>query len=137
MCIRDRPDDIEGRLIINQPGEYEVSNTVISGIPARSYSDEPDKLSSTMFKLEAEDIRVLFIGNIFPELSDSQLEIIGTVDVLVIPVGGNGHTLNGDDAIKLVKKIEPKLVVPTLYADKKVKYPQPLSTCLLYTSRCV
>ena len=47
------------------------------------------------------------------------------VDVLVVPVGGNGYTVDPVGALKLIKAIEPKLVVPTHYADKALKYPVP------------
>jgi len=57
--------------------------------------DEPDQKNATLYKLLIEDIRVLITGHIFPELSDSELGSIGTVDLLCIPVGGNGYTIDG------------------------------------------
>jgi L-ascorbate metabolism protein UlaG (beta-lactamase superfamily) len=43
----------------------------------------------------------------------------------VVPVGGNGYTVDPIGALKLIKEIEPKLVIPTHYADKALKYPVP------------
>ena len=45
--------------------------------------------------------------------------------MLVVPVGGNGYTVDPVGALKLIKDIEPKLVIPTHYADKALKYPVP------------
>lgn len=115
----------ESVLTIGQPGEYEVSRVAIQGIPARAHMDEEGKLSATIFKLATTDLRVVVTGNIYPDLSDDQLEAIGTVDVLVIPVGGNGFTLDATGALKVIKKIEPKIIVPVHYADPKVKYEVP------------
>lgn len=113
------------KLVIDQPGEYEVSDTSIQGIAARARIDEADRQSVTMFKIIGEDIRLVVLGHVYPELSDAQLEALGAVDILVVPVGGNGYTLDGVEALKLIKKIEPKLVIPTHYDDKVAKYEVP------------
>lgn len=118
----------ETLIVIDQPGEYEVSNVSVNGIAARSSTDEADKTSATMYKLIIDDIRVAVVGHIYPELSDSQLEALGTIDVLLIPVGGNGYTLDPGGAQKVVKKIAPKLVIPSHYADSAVKYEVPQQT---------
>ncbi len=115
-------------LIIDQPGEYEVSNVSIRGVAARAHIDEENGQSATIFKIVADDIRIAAVGHIFPDLDDEQLEAIGTVDILLIPVGGNGFTLDPVGALKVIKKIEPKIVVPTHYGDGKLRYPVPQQT---------
>ena len=114
----------QARLVFDGPGEYEVADISIIGISARAHMDE-DGLRATMFKLISGETNVLVTGHIYPELSDAQLEAIGMVDVLVVPVGGNGYTLDPVGALKLIKAIEPKLVIPVHYADKYLKYPVP------------
>lgn len=113
------------RLMIDMPGEYEVSDISVIGIPTRSHMDEEGQKSATMFKLIAGDTSVLVTGHIYPELSDDLLEAIGIVDVLFVPVGGSGYTTDPLGALKLIKSIEPKLVIPTHYADKALNYPVP------------
>lgn len=113
------------KLLIDQPGEYEVSNVSIQGITARSHMEEEGQMSATTFKLIADDVRVAIVGHIYPELSENQLEAIGMVDILIVPVGGGGYTLDPIGALKIIKKIEPKLIIPTHYADDKLKYPVP------------
>lgn len=115
----------EVKLLIDQPGEYEASDISLQGIAARSHTDESDKKTATVLKVIAEDIRLVAVGHIYPELNDEQLEAIGTVDILIIPVGGNGFTLDPDGALKVIKKIEPKIIIPTNYADKQLKYEVP------------
>jgi L-ascorbate metabolism protein UlaG (beta-lactamase superfamily) len=117
---------MDTKLVIDQPGEYEVSDTSIQGIGARAHLDEAG-LNATMFKIIGEDIRLVVLGHIYPDLSESQLEALGTVDVLVIPVGGNGYTLDAIGAAKIIKKIEPKLIIPVHYEDKSIKYEVPQS----------
>lgn len=113
------------RMSFDSPGEYEVADVSIIGIAARSHLEEADKLGATMFKLTAGELSVLVTGHIYPELSDAQLEAIGTIELLVVPVGGNGYTVDPAGALQLIKAIEPKLVVPTHYADKALKYSVP------------
>jgi L-ascorbate metabolism protein UlaG (beta-lactamase superfamily) len=115
----------EPKIVINQPGEYEVSGVVIHGIAARGHMEEEGKKGVTLYKISYDDLRILVTGHIYPELNDSELEAIGTVDVMFVPVGGNGYTLDGVGALKLIKKVEPKLVIPTHYASKDLNFPVP------------
>lgn len=111
------------KLMIDSPGEFEVGSVSIYGIPVRTHMDESGKKSGTMYKLVWGDISVLVTGHIFPDLTDKQLEAIGMVSVLVIPVGGNGFTLDPIGALSVVKKIEPKIIIPTHYDDQDLNFP--------------
>lgn len=117
----DRP----ARLTFNGPGEYEVSDISIIGVAARAHSDEERDRTATILKFIAGDMSVLVTGHIYPELSEKQLEAIGIVDVMFVPVGGNGYTVDPIGALTLIKEIEPKLVIPTHYSDKVLKYSVP------------
>lgn len=120
----NRPAD--ARMVIDTPGEYEVGQLSITGIAARAHMDENEKSrSATMYKLTAGELQYLVTGHIFPSLSDDDLEEIGIIDVMFVPVGGNGYTLDPVGALKLIKAIEPKLVIPTHYADKGLNYEVP------------
>lgn len=119
------PPKTEPKILISQPGEYEVSDVSIQGIAARSHMDEEGKFSATAFNIISEDMHVAVLGHIYPELSDSQLEAMGTIDVLVVPVGGNGYTLDSLGALKLIKEIEPKIVIPTHFDTKGITYEVP------------
>ncbi len=116
------------KLTIDRPGEYEVSDISIYGIPARAHMDEDKQHTATMYKLIAKDLRVLITGHIYPKLKESDLEQIGAIDVMIVPVGGNGYTTDPIGALELIKKVEPKLVIPTFYADDKLTFPVPAKT---------
>jgi L-ascorbate metabolism protein UlaG (beta-lactamase superfamily) len=119
------PHTETSRFVIDSPGEYELSDASIQGIASRSHIEENRDESATMYRVIVDDVRIAVVGHIYPELSDNQLEALGTIDILIIPVGGNGYTLDGVGAQKIIKKIEPKLVIPTHYADKAIKYEVP------------
>lgn len=116
---------VESKLTIAGPGEFEVADFSIQGIPVRAHTDEVKLRTGTMYKLTSKDINVLVLGNIYPDLSDTELERIGMIDVLITPVGGSGFTLDPIGALSIIKKIEPKLVIPTHYADSMLNFPVP------------
>src|SRR5262245_37898617 len=60
------------RLIIDTPGEYEVANISIQGIPAQSHLEESGQKSAVMYRIISGDIRLAVTGHIYPELSDDQ-----------------------------------------------------------------
>lgn len=119
---------VNTKITIGRPGEYEISNVSITGMPARSHMDEEGQHSATIYQVIVGDITFLFTGHIYPELSAEQLEDMNTVDVMVVPVGGNGYTLDAEGALKLIKEVEPKAVVPTHYDQKGITYEVPQQT---------
>lgn len=113
------------KLVIDQPGEYEVSDISIYGIQMRAHMDEEKQRTATMYKIIAKDVRVLVVGHVYPKFKENVLEALGAIDVMVVPVGGNGYTLDPVGALQLVKAVEPKVVVPTYYEDSSLSYPMP------------
>lgn len=102
--------------IVDGPGEYEVKGVSINGIA--SYHDNKkgeERGVNTIYLIEMDKIKICHLGDFGQEkLSDSQLEAIGNVDVLVIPVGGK-YTIDALEAAKIAKQIEPHLIIPMHY----------------------
>lgn len=115
---------VTAKMVLDGPGEYEVQNSFITGVAARLHIDEAGE-RGTMYVIGVDGVNVLVTGNIAPGLSDAQAEAIGDVDVLVVPVGGHGLTLDATAAAELVSRLEPKYVVPVHYDDGKSKYEMP------------
>jgi L-ascorbate metabolism protein UlaG (beta-lactamase superfamily) len=114
-----------GQFVIDRPGEYEVMDVSAQAIAARAHIDNEGEQKGLAIRLVIEDIKIGVLGHIYPELSEEQLEALGMIDVLIVPVGGNGYTLDGVGALKLIKKISPKIVIPTHSGDSKLKYEVP------------
>lgn len=111
------------RLIIDGPGEYEVADVSIKGVAAQQHIDtEDDVKKATMYRIDMGGVRTGVIGHVYSQLSDDQLEQLGTLDVVIIPVGGNGYTLDAHAAAAIIRRISPKVVIPTHYADEKLSY---------------
>lgn len=114
------------KIVFHGPGEYEVGDVAILGIPAKRHIDtDADGLQSTIYRVQVGDVKTVVIGNVAPKLSDEQLETLGMVDMVVIPVGGNGYTLDATDAATMVRQIGPRAVIPVHYADDSLRYEVP------------
>ncbi len=114
------------KLNIESPGEYGVGEFDIKGIAAQRHLDsETEPLASTIYRVEVNDTRIAIVGNIYEKLSEQQLEEIGLIDILIIPVGGNGYTLDATGAANVTRKIDPKIVIPVHYADSGLVYEVP------------
>ena len=122
-------ENSEAWIIIDQPGEYEVGDCTIRGVAATRHIDTPESEQlSTMYRVECGELTVAIVGNVAPGVSDDQLETLGMVDILIVPVGGYGYTLDATSAASLVRKVEPKIVVPVHYADSALTYEVPQDT---------
>lgn len=108
-------------LVIEGPGEYEAKGVFVQGID--SWHDDAqgkERGKNTIYNIEAEGIRFCHLGDFGQkELTEDQLEKIGVVDVLMIPVGGN-YTIDASQAAKIVGQLEPKLVIPMHYQLPKL-----------------
>ncbi len=102
--------------VITGPGEYEVKGVFIKGLPSESnYGGE--KRINTIYTLALEGMNLCFLGALdVPELPKETDEAIEEVDILFVPIGGDG-VLDAAKAYRLAIAIEPKIIVPIHYGD--------------------
>jgi len=107
--------------VIQGPGEYEVKEVFVQGIPAfHGDVNGKEKGQNTIYVIEAEEMRFCHLGDLGQKLlTDEQLEKIDGIDVLMIPVGGE-YTIDSSSAQKIISQIEPKIVIPMHYALPKL-----------------
>ncbi|MDD5433200.1 MAG: MBL fold metallo-hydrolase [Candidatus Pacebacteria bacterium] len=102
--------------VIDTPGEYEVKDVFIKGIP--SFHDDnngKDRGVNIMFTITAEEMKIGFLGDLGQkELTSEQVDSLGNIDILFIPVGGT-YTIGAKDASEIISQIEPGIVIPMHY----------------------
>lgn len=131
---RFRVNDSDARVVIDGPGEYEVGDFTIRGIAATRHIDTPEQEKlSTIYHIECGDVRLAVLGNIQAKLTEEQYESIGVIDILVLPVGGGGYTLDATSATSIVRSVEPKVVVPVHYAGSGLTYEVPQDVLETFT----
>lgn len=108
--VRGDPITIQG------PGEYEIGGVQITGVSTYLAPPEEDAQAerNTAFVLESEDLRLVHVGGLGAPLTAEQIEQLSSADVLVLPIGG-GSALEADEAARVVRALEPSLVIPVHY----------------------
>lgn len=111
--------------VIDGPGEFDVKSLFVHGIAAAG--EEKNRQNgfdyTTIYNIRMEDIKLGFLGSLKQkELTDEQLEDLGEVDILFVPVGGK-IVCDPEQAVTVVNQIEPKIVIPMHYSQKGLKLP--------------
>lgn len=119
-----KPKVVYGLSVAGKKIDWNTVDDKIKDVRYRSVASYHDTMQgmergkNTIFALEADGLRIVYLGDLGHLLTDGQLKAIGAVDVLMIPVGGI-YTLNGADAKKVVAQLKPrKYVVPMHYGTK-------------------
>ena len=101
--------------LVTRPGEYEISGVLIIGIASFHDSEGgKNRGKNTVYLMEIDEITICHLGDLGHLLSTEQLEEIDNVDILLLPVGGVS-TIDATIAAKVVRQLEPKIVIPMHY----------------------
>jgi L-ascorbate metabolism protein UlaG (beta-lactamase superfamily) len=112
-----------GAFVVTGPGEYEVRGIFIMGVrvddgpggPGSDGSSEPGRQGhATAYAIDADELTVCHASGLARMPAQKHVEALGSVDVLLVPVGG-GPVLDPDQAAELVGQVEPSVIVPTHY----------------------
>jgi L-ascorbate metabolism protein UlaG (beta-lactamase superfamily) len=125
------PKDKFDGFIVDMPGEYEHADTSVKGIPVPAHLD-PDGERATLYAVTMDGVRIAVVGHTNSPIEDDDLENLGVVDIAIVPVGGGGYTLDARDAAAIVRQLDPKVVIPTHFADSHVKYEVPQDAVELF-----
>ncbi len=101
--------------LINTPGEFEIGDVFITGIQTNGYgTHEADEPRNTLYVFDYEGVTVAHLGDLRRVPSQTEIEALGTVHVVLVPVGGGGG-LNAAKAAEVVSLLEPGFVIPMHY----------------------
>jgi L-ascorbate metabolism protein UlaG (beta-lactamase superfamily) len=102
--------------VIRGPGEYEVKGVFVTGVWSFADNEGGRQLGrNNIFLFHLDDLVVCHLGALGHTLNSHQLEALGDVDVLMVPVGG--HTaLSANKASEVISQLEPKIVIPMHYS---------------------
>ena len=109
--------------IISEAGDFHVNNIRIKGV--RSFHDDEGGRKrgfNIIYIIEMDGIRVCHCGDLGHSLTREQVDEIGRVDVLLIPVGGT-YTVDADAAAEIVGKISPSVVIPMHFKTDRINFP--------------
>jgi L-ascorbate metabolism protein UlaG (beta-lactamase superfamily) len=102
-----------------KPGgeDWEVINTtfrdvLIYNVPIHQRGAGYFKGSAFVFEMDG--LCILHTGDVGEPFNDDQLQLIGHVDVLLLPIAGS-YTMGPDNAKKVIEQLKPKIAVPYHY----------------------
>jgi L-ascorbate metabolism protein UlaG (beta-lactamase superfamily) len=101
--------------VISGPGEYEVQKIFIKGFPSISHYGGAER-PNTIYTVILEGMNLCFLGALDDKKVDPKVfEDIESIDVLFVPIGGDG-VLSPGDAEAVAVSLEPKIIIPIHYA---------------------
>lgn len=100
--------------VISGPGEYEISNVYVLGLPSAMKTKTNGGKKSTIYVINIDGMRIVHLGLLDHKLTEDQLEEINSADILFIPVGGV-LVFNAKEAIEVIGKTEPKIIIPMCF----------------------
>jgi L-ascorbate metabolism protein UlaG (beta-lactamase superfamily) len=109
--------------VLKTPGEIEINGIFIKGVETYHDNTNGEKFGkNTIYVIDSENIRLVHLGNFGEKkIKDELLEKLGNVDILLIPISGKYLNQPVEDAIGIIKQIEPKIIIPMHYGNKQEK----------------
>lgn len=103
--------------VVFGPGEYEVKDISVKGFLSKGKSER----INTIYMVNLEGMNICFLGSLADaDLDSSVLEQLEDIDILFVPVGGDG-VLDSTSGYKLSVKLEPALIIPMHYNAETLK----------------
>ena len=102
----------EEAVVVAGPGEYDFKGVKISGYMASNEST--DKFLKTVYIATIESIKICFLGHLSEIPEPSIMEHLEEIDILFVPAGGEPF-IDQQKVAKLIRQIQPKIVIPTFY----------------------
>jgi L-ascorbate metabolism protein UlaG (beta-lactamase superfamily) len=108
--------------VINKTGDYSIRDIVIKGVHTYHDSENGSKKGDNkVFVFEMDGMRICHLGDLGHSLTQEQLDQIGRVDVIFIPVGGN-YTLDATGANEVINQLNPSIVIPMHFKTPALRF---------------
>ncbi|MDA0351410.1 MAG: MBL fold metallo-hydrolase [Chloroflexi bacterium] len=105
-------------VIVDGPGEYEILGVHIEGIralwPVAAEAEDQTPEATTIYIGESEEMTFAHLGGLGQPPTGHQSEALGDVDILILPIALPGG-LGPEAAAKIVRALEPRMVIPVGY----------------------
>ncbi len=109
-------DAVRGqKYVLTRPGEYEIGGLFITSIATYNNENPQSVRQNNVFTFFYEDVTVCHLGDLDHVPEQNQVEKVGPIDILLVPVGG-GAALNSNQASEVISIIQPSIVIPMHYA---------------------
>lgn len=109
---------------ITGPGEFEIGSVFITGVQMDGIGKKAvEKPRNTLFVFDYMGITVAHLGDMRSVPPQNEIEALGTVHIVLVPVGGGDGGLNAAKAAEIVSLLEPNIVIPMHFHTPATKVP--------------
>ncbi len=100
---------------ISHPGEYDVKGVIAQGISTFHDKKKGEERGfNNVYSINFDGVNFVHLGDLGAPLEKEQIELLGVVDILFVPVGGF-FTIDYKNAVDIVREINPYIVIPMHY----------------------
>ena len=108
--------------ILTGPGEYEIGGVFITGVQTNGKKKRSsDEIRNTLYVFDYDGITIAHLGDLQRVPTQTEVEALGTVNVVLVPVGGGGG-LTSSKAVEVVSLLEPNIVIPMHFGTPQSKF---------------
>jgi L-ascorbate metabolism protein UlaG (beta-lactamase superfamily) len=108
---------------ITGPGEFEIGSVFITGVQMDGQGKKAEeKPRNTLYVFDYMGITVAHLGDMHSVPPQNEIEALGTVHIVLVPVGG-GSGLNAAKGAEIVSLLEPNIVIPMHFNTPALKVP--------------
>ncbi|MEA4925175.1 MAG: MBL fold metallo-hydrolase [Syntrophomonadaceae bacterium] len=108
--------------VIMEPGAHKVGGITITGLNCwHDANGGRERGLNTAYKISAEGLEVVHLGDLGHTLDSRQVAELGQVDVLMVPVGGR-YTIDAEQAVKVVKDLQPRIAIPMHFGTPHLSF---------------
>lgn len=117
-------DEVKGNPeIVRGTGEKKIKDIAIKGVETfHDKAQGAQRGKNTVFSFEIDGMKIIHLGDLGHILTQEQIENIGEVDILLIPVGGT-FTIDAQEASEVVGQLKPKITIPMHYKTPAIDLP--------------
>ena len=112
--------------VLEGPGEFEIGGVFITGVALVSAKTrKAPPVRNIVFVFEYAGVTACHLGGLDHLPSQSEIEALGTINLLLTPIGGQG-LIGASHAAEVISMLEPNIVIPMHYhvPPSKLKLPR-------------
>lgn len=99
--------------VLDSPGEYEIGGVFITAVGTQVGPKKAPR-RNIIFHFDYDGLTICHLGHLDHVPSQTQIEALGAVDILLVPIGGDGGLKPGT-AAEVISLLEPSVVIPMRY----------------------
>jgi L-ascorbate metabolism protein UlaG (beta-lactamase superfamily) len=116
-------DCVKGNFeVVTKVGNFYIKDIPITGVHTYHDDVQGDKRGNNIvYVFQIDDLKLAHLGDLGHRLSPAQIEMIGKIDILLIPVGGV-YTLDSEGAFEVIEQLKPSIIIPMHYKTQALKF---------------